>query len=523
MLPVFAALPAVSVVPLPVNLTVGSGTFTLAAKSAIAAPRDLRNEAGYLRDILAPSTGYELPIVSKAGDGAIQLEIDGKLERLGPEGYTLDISPKRIVIRGSKPAGVFYGIQTLRQLFPAAIERRGNVENVAWVAPCVQIEDKPRFSWRGSHMDTARHFMPKEFVLKYIDLMAMNKLNTFHWHLTDDQGWRIEIKKYPKLTEVGAWRKDTMTKYDPPTFTGVPHGGFYTQDDIREVVAYAAARHITVVPEIEMPGHAQAAIAAYPELGNTGEQLEVATRWGVITHVFNPEDRTIEFLKDVLTEVMGLFPSQYIHIGGDECPKDEWKASAYAQAKMAKLGIKTEHELQSWFIRQMDEFLASKGRRLIGWSEILEGGLAPKAALMVWLGDEGAMEAVGSGHDVVMAQTTHTYFDYYQAKDRTKEPHAIGGFLPLEKAYSYEPILPGMTPEQAKHVMGVQYQLWAEYIPNGKHMEYMAFPRGCALAEVAWSPKESRNFEDFQNRLPAFLDRLTVRDVNFRRLDAGYQ
>jgi hexosaminidase len=343
----------------------------------------------------------------------------------------------------------------------------------------------------------------------------MHKLNSFHWHLTDDQGWRIEIKKYPKLTEVGAWRKDSMLVYSPEKYTGEPHGGFYTQDDIREVVAYAAKNHINVVPEIEMPGHAQAAIAAYPELGNLGEPLDVGVKWGVYENVFNVEDKTIQFLQDVLDEVMALFPGAFIHIGGDECPKKQWKDSPFAQAKMKKLGMPDEHALQSWFVGQMDDYIASKGRRLIGWSEILEGGLAPGAALMVWLGNEGAEQAVASGHDVVMAQTTHTYFDYYQVKDTSKEPHGIGGFLPIEQVYQYEPILPSFTPEQAKHVLGAQFQIWAEYIPNGRHAEYMAFPRACALSEVVWSPKEARNWEDFSSRLPANLERLRALDVNF--------
>jgi hexosaminidase len=348
-------------------------------------------------------------------------------------------------------------------------------------------------------------------------------MNSFHWHLTDDQGWRIEVKKYPKLTEIGAWRNDTMTKYgNPGEYTGKPHGGFYTQDDIREVVAYAKERHINVVPEIEMPGHAQAAIASYPWLGNVpSEQLEVATRWGVIDNVFNTEPETISFLQEVLSEVMDLFPSQFIHIGGDECPKTEWKASEKAQARIRDLGLKDEHGLQSWFVRQMDKFLDSRGRRLIGWSEILEGGLAEKAALMVWLGNEGAMTAVGSGHDVVMSQTSHAYFDYYATRDTKNEPHGIGGFLPLSKVYSYDPVLPQMTPDQAKHVLGVQFNLWTEYIPNGQHAEYMAYPRACAMAEVAWSQVANKDFSRFEKGLATHLARMDAYGVNYRKLDSS--
>lgn len=505
-------LPLISIIPKPVSVEPSPGEFTLAATTRVVMSQELANEGRYLATALSKSSGLTLKTSSRGGDGDIVLKLDKSLAG-GPESYTLEVAPNKVVIAAKKPAGVFYGAQSLRQLFPAKGDRL--------TAPACIIKDEPRFAWRGSHLDVSRNFMPASFIYSYLDSMALLKLNTFHWHLTDDQGWRIEIKKYPKLTSVGAWRKDTMLVYSPAKFTGEPHGGFYTQKEIRDIIAYAAARHITIVPEIEMPGHAQAAIAAYPELGNTGEKLDVGTTWGVITHVFNPKESTIDFLKDVLDEVMDLFPSPYIHIGGDECPKDEWKASPFAQAKIAKLGLKNEHELQSWFIRQMDEHITAKGRRLIGWSEILEGGLAPNAALMVWLGDDGAMEAVKSGHNVVMAQTTHTYFDYYQVQDRSSEPHSIGGFLPLNKVYSYEPILPAMTPEQAAHVLGVQYQLWTEYIRTPEHVEYMAFPRGCALAEVAWSPKTSRNFDDFMTRLSFFLDHFTSASVNFRRLDPG--
>lgn len=507
-------VPALALVPMPQSVQPTSGTFTLSPQAAIVAPATLSKEAGFLGDLLRKPTGFLLPVTKAGKAGDLVLRLDTKAG-VGPEGYTLSVKPAGVTISAESPAGIFYGIQTFRQLMPVAVERRWQTM-AEWTVPGVEIRDSPRFGWRGSHVDVSRHFMPKEFLFKYLDLMALHKLNVFHWHLTDDQGWRIEIKRYPKLTSVGSVRSRSMLKYSPAEFEDKPHGGFYTQEDVREVVAYAKARHIRVVPEIEMPGHAQAAIAAYPELGNTGEQLPVATTWGVINNVFNTEDSTIKFLQNVLEEVMTLFPGEFIHIGGDECPKDQWKASPRVQAKMNALGLKDEHEMQSWFIRQMDQFLDAKGRRLIGWSEILEGGLAPGAALMVWLGDDGALEAVRSGHDVVMAQTSHTYFDYYQAPKAT-EPHAIGGFLPLEKVYAYEPILPAMTAEQAKHVMGVQYQLWTEYIRTPAHLEYMAFPRACALSEVAWTEKAGRDFGSFQSRLPMHLERLRALDVNFRR------
>lgn len=510
-----------AIIPAPVQLRTGEGSFTLSASTKLVLSGDSAGAARLLRGYLAPATGLRLSGTRTAGKDTIELRTDAALgKRLGREAYRLSVDGNRVVLTGGSATGLFYGVQTLRQLLPSDTLGSKRSSATSWEIPAVEIEDYPRFQWRGAHMDVGRHFMPKESVKKFIDVMAFHKLNVFHWHLTEDQGWRIEIKRYPKLTEVGAWRKDTMLVYgNPGKFSGEPHGGFYTQDDIREVVKYAQERHITIVPEIEMPGHSQAAIAAYPELGNLDTPLEVATRWGVIENVFNVKDETIQFLKNVLDEVMELFPGEFIHIGGDECPKVQWKQSAFAQEKMRRLGLKDEHELQSWFIKQMDAHIASKGRRMIGWSEILEGGLAPGAALMVWLGNEGAETAVKSGHDVVMAQTTHLYFDYYQSQDRTKEPHAIGGFVPLEKVYQYEPILPSFTAEQTKHVLGAQFQLWTEYIRDPKHLEYMAYPRGCALSEVVWSPKASRNYGDFRSRLEVHAERLSALDVNFRKLD----
>jgi hexosaminidase len=512
-----AALSGPVIIPRPASLTAQEGRFEVKSTARIAAGGGERAVAIYLQEHLRPATGFDFDLVRQARDGDIVLKLDKQISH--PEGYELTVSGKRIEIRAQKPNGLFYGVQSLLQLFPNQIYQKAKVNGLEWSLPGVTIKDQPRFSWRGAHLDVGRHFMPKEDVLKYIDLLAIHKMNVFHWHLTEDQGWRIEIKQYPKLTSVGGFRQDSMLKYDPPVYSGKPHGGFYTQDEVREVVAYAAARFITVVPEIEMPGHAQAAIAAYPELGNTGQPLEVWTKWGVSENIFNVEESTITFLQNVLTEVLDLFPSEFIHIGGDEAPKAQWKASPRAQARMKELGLKDEHELQSWFIKRMDTFLDAKGRRLIGWSEILEGGLAPGAALMVWLGDDGAMTAVNSGHDVVMAQTSHTYFDYYQSKNRDKEPWAIGGYLPLSQVYAYDPILPQMTKEHEKHVLGAQFQIWTEYIPNFKHVEYMMFPRACALSEVVWSPKEGKSFEEFQTRLAPHMMRLRRMDVNFRPLD----
>jgi len=506
-----------AIIPAPVKITRASGAFLLRPDTRIVAPGSLEPLGMQLQDYLRPATGLPLRVVGRGGSNTIQLKLDPKIRALGKEGYRLSANSKRIEIRAPQPDGLFYGIQTLRQLLPPSIFRLGRVARVKWEVPEVEIEDYPRFQWRGGHLDVGRHFMPKEFLFKYIDLLALHKMNVFHLHLTEDQGWRIEIRKYPKLTEVGAWRKDDMLTYDPPTYSGRPHGGCYSQDDLREVVAYARARFVTVVPEIEMPGHSQAAIAAYAELGNTGVPIEVATRWGVIENVFNVEDDTIRFLQGVLTEVMDIFPSPFIHIGGDEAPKKQWQESPRAQARIQELGLKDEDELQSWFIKQMDTFLASRGRRLIGWDEILEGGLAPGAAVMSWRGEKGGIAAAKEGHDVIMAPNSHTYFDYYQSRDRESEPRAIGGFLPLEKVYGYEPIPGALTPEEAKHVLGAQFQVWTEYIPNAKQAEYMAYPRACALSEVVWSPGGRKDFAGFTQRLATHLERLRILDVNYRR------
>lgn len=510
----------ISIVPLPVSMTVKPGSFTLNDKTSIVASGPLEKLAHQLQWDLSPSTGFELPVVRRARSNSIKLRTSRSLSKLGPEGYQLDVTAEGIEIAAFEPAGVFYGIQSLRQLLPVENFRRARVEAIVWAAPCVSIEDRPRFGWRGLHIDVGRHFMPKEFVLKYIDLIALHKMNVMHLHLTEDQGWRIEIKKYPRLTSIGSWRKETMAgHYEENRFDGTPHGGFYTQDDICEIVQYAQDRYVNVMPEIEMPGHSQAAIAAYPELGNTGKQLEVDTKWGVSENVYNVDDSTIHFLQDVLTEVLGLFPSKFIHIGGDEVPKVQWHNSPAAQARMKQLGLKDEHELQSWFVQQMDKFLAAKGRRLVGWDEILEGGLAPGATVMSWRGEEGGIAAAKAGHDVIMTPGDSTYFDHYQSRDHKAEGVAIGGYLPLEHVYAYEPIPKDLTPDEAKHVLGAQGQLWTEYIPDAKRLEYMAYPRACALAEVLWTPASEKNYADFLVRLHEHVKRLQILDVNYRRLD----
>src|SRR5213595_775494 len=531
-LPILAALAIVlasdsipAIVPRPAHVAVKPGAFALTAGTVIVTDRALRGLGELLGDYLFPATGLRLAVRSAApaGTSVISIRLDSSLARLGDQGYRLDASPSHVAIRAYRAAGAFYGLQTLQQLFPPAIFRQAQTAGVIWSIPAIAIEDVPRFEWRGVLLDVDRHFMPKEFVKKYIDLAALHKLNRFHWHLTDDQGWRLEIKQYPRLTQVGAWRRETLigrpdrdsTKW---RFDGRPHGGFYTQDDVREIVAYARARFVTIVPEIEMPGHSQAAIAAYPELGNKPDTLPVWTAWGVDENILNPGDATIRFEQNVLTEVMALFPGRWIHVGGDEAPKTQWKASPLAQARIRELSLKNEDELQSYFTRRMDEFLTAHGRSLVGWDETLQGGLAPNAVVMSWRGIDGGIAAARAGHDVVMAPGSHTYFDHYQSADTTTEPLAIGGFLPLDTVYAYEPVPAALTPDEARHVLGAQGQLWTEYIPDPKRAEYMAFPRACALAEVLWTPPEEKSYPDFLARLAIHLVRLGVLDVNYRPL-----
>jgi hexosaminidase len=525
--PFFAALllalpPApVAVVPAPVRVEQAEGVFVLGASTRIGADAGLRRTAELLQEELRRATGWEFPVdvasKRRAGSPEIRLRIDRTLGSFGAEGYRLSVTPGCVEIAAVSGAGVFYGVQTFRQLLPPELFRRAPASGVSWEVPALLVEDSPRFGWRGSHLDVSRHFMPKEAVLKHLDLMALHKLNVFHWHLTDDQGWRIEIRNYPRLTEVGAFRRESQLGRDAAKGDGVPHGGFYTQDDVREVVRYAAERFITVVPEIEMPGHAQAILAAYPELGNGGAPVEVWTRWGVSERILNVEDRTIAFLTDVLGEIVELFPSTFIHVGGDEVPATEWETSEAARSRMRETGAFTPAELHAWLNGRIEAFLASRSRRLVGWDEILDGGLVPGAVVMSWRGTKGGLEAARAGHDVVMAPTSHTYLDYYQSKDAS-EPLAIGGFLPLETVYAFEPVPPELEgTDRARCILGAQAQLWTEYLQTPKDVEYMAWPRLAALAEVVWSPRELRDWPAFRTRLDTHLKRLEILDVRHHK------
>ena len=433
------------------------------------------------------------------------------------EAYILTISSENIHIKASSQNGLFYGIQTLLQLFPTVIDKEKE-----YVLPALHIKDSPQFKWRGSHLDVCRHFYPKAFIKKYIDLLAKHKMNTFHWHLTEDQGWRIEIKKYPKLTEIGSVRKETIVEknFDPFIGDGKEYSGFYSQEDIKEIVKYASDRFITIVPEIEMPGHSLAALAAYPSLSCTGKSFNVLTKWGVSNDIYCAgNDSVFVFLENILDEVLELFPSKYIHIGGDEAPKTRWENCSKCQARIKSEDLKDEHELQSYFITRIEKYLNSKGRQIIGWDEILEGGLAPNAAVMSWRGEEGGIEAANLNHYVVMTPGKPCYFDHYQSEDKESEPLAIGGYNSLKAVYQYNPIPSELPKDKHKYILGSQANLWTEYMPTTKQVEYMAFPRLCALSEAVWTGNRKKGYEDFILRLKEIhLKRLEKWEVNYRRL-----
>ncbi|MFI6933448.1 beta-N-acetylhexosaminidase [Streptomyces sp. NPDC050287] len=502
-----------------------AGGFVIDETTVIDAGPGTEATARWLRGALGAATGLALP-PGAGGDGeTVRLRVRAEVAGdLGPEGYRLYVDPDGVTIHGGGPAGVFWGAQTLRQLLgPDAFRRAPVAPGRQWLVPGAFVEDTPRFRWRGLMLDVARHFMPKEGVLRYLDLMAAHKLNVFHFHLTDDQGWRVEIKRYPKLTEIGSWRARTKFGHRAsPLWEEKPHGGFYTQDDIREIVAYAAERHITVVPEIDVPGHSQAAIAAYPELGNTDvidtTSLTVWDSWGISENVLAPTDNTLRFYEGVFEELLELFPGEFLHVGGDECLKDQWRRSPTAQARMKELSLADEDALQSWFIRHFDTWLSARGRRLIGWDEILEGGLADGAAVSSWRGYQGGIAAARAGHDVVMCPEQQVYLDHRQ-HDGADEPVPIGYVRTLEDVYRFEPVPPELTPVQARHVLGAQANVWTEVMENQARVDYQTFPRLAAFAEVAWSalpaPAE-RDFAGFQRRMTAHYRLLDALGVGYR-------
>lgn len=509
----------VNIIPRPKLLRTAEGSFSLSRNTYLYANSESSTRISHLfNEFLHSKYGYRLKVVNKRPNKdyvsfeefGVAPNVESNVER-----YLLAINPEHIRILG-EANGLFYGYQTLTQILPANVK-------IATVRS-LEIIDEPRFRYRGMHLDVARHFQPVEFVKKFIDQMAQYKFNTFHWHLTDDQGWRIEIKKYPRLTTVGANRPETMVdrNFSPYIGDGKPHGGFYTQEQIKEVVAYAKERHITVIPEIELPGHASAALAAYPQFGcKTDYEYKVQTTWGIFKEVFCPTEETFKFLEDVLDETIALFPdSPYIHIGGDEVLKDHWKESEFVQELKRRENLKDEYEVQSYFIRRIERHLNKRGKKMIGWDEILDGGLAPNATVMSWRGMRGGIAAAKSGHDVIMTPTDFVYFDYGQG-DPAYEPLNIGSYVPLSKVYSFEPIPPELTADEAKYVIGGQANIWTEYMKTPEHIEYMAFPRMLALSEVLWSRKEARDFADFQRRLNAILPRLDKQGVNYRIPEPG--
>ena len=544
-------------IPQPAKYESTPGEFKLTSNTTLVVEDATRRVADYFAELLAPALGEKLKIVDRTdappGSDAstINFSLSPGLNRLGPEGYTLVVAPQRIDIKAASPAGVFYACQTLRQMLPASIESpleggtpevhdgRGNDSNVnspkpfggtqgvppnPLTIPACTIEDQPRYPWRGMHLDVSRHFFPKETVESYLDLLAAYKMNVFHWHLTDDQGWRIEIKKYPLLTSVGAWRSYNAATDGPKvpaaTADGTPgqYGGFYTQDDIREIVAYAKAHYINVVPEIEMPGHSNAALAAYPEFSCTGGPIKSGQVWGVYKDVYCAgKDSTFDFLENVLAEVCDLFPGPYIHVGGDECPKDRWKQCPDCQQRIKTEGLKNEEELQSYFIKRIEKFLETKHHQLIGWDEILQGGLAPGAAVTSWRGMAGGRTAASLGHDVVMCPESNCYFDH--TADAGSNPKGSGAFLfvspvPLSKVYAFEPTPADLAPDQARHILGAQGNVWTERIPTQDRLDYMAFPRTIALAECLWTPHRGA-YDDFAARLLENLKRLDVLGVHY--------
>jgi hexosaminidase len=518
----------VALVPQPLDVQRLPGQFVLQQDTAILVDKDsadAMNVGEQLAERLHRSTGLDIKVSTSDGagkqPGAIRITTRGADASLGPEGYRLDVAPDGIVIIGGGGPGMFYGTQTLLQLLPPQVFSRSKVaDSIPWAVPAVRIADQPRFRWRGLLLDVARHFFNKEEMQDFIDLMAQHKLNTLQIHLTDDQGWRVEIQRYPKLTEVAAWRKSIGFGLNPKDSTAWKdgrYGGFYTQDDIRQLVAYARDRYITIVPEIEMPGHAGAALSAYPELSCFGGPYD---RDAGPMGIYCPgNDAAFTFLENVLAEVIRLFPGKYVHIGGDEVDKGNWKKCPKCQGRIKQDGLKDEQELQSYFVKRIERFINAQGRTLIGWDEILEGGLAPNATVMSWRNIESGVVAAGAGHDVVMTPTSHCYLDYYQGK--TGEPRGIGGFLPLVVVYGFEPLPAAVPADKAKHILGAGGNLWSEFFPNYAQVQYMAYPRACAIAEVTWTDANRKNWEDFKRRLETQLERLKAQGVQFRAPKPG--
>jgi hexosaminidase len=516
-------LPAI--IPAPRALESQPGEFVLRSKTRIVVDQDARATGEFLAERLRKATGYKLNVeAGEAGHtpkGSICLTVEGAKLGCAPEGYRLAVAPDSVVVRGTDAAGVFYGAQTLLQLLPPTVFASQSQPGRRWTMPCVRIEDEPRFAWRGYMLDVSRHFFTKTEIERLLDAMALYKVNIFHWHLVDGVGWRLEIKRYPRLTQIGAWRKDIG--YNMPTNASTAYGpdgrygGYYTQDEIREVVAYAQARHITIVPEIEMPGHCRAALCAYPELSCFGGPYDTESEVNPTPAAYCAgKEETFVFLQNVLTEVFTLFPGKYVHIGGDEVNKENWKKCPLCQTRTKAEGLKSPEELQSYFVRRVEKFINAQGRTLVGWSEISQGGLAENAVVMDWIG--GGLEGARAGHDVIMSPEEFCYLDHCQSTNRATEPRAFGhSTLNLSKIYAWDPLPEGLSPSASRHILGAQANLWTEYVAGNDHVEYMTFPRLCALAEVAWSPKASRNYTDFTRRLQSHMERFDCMGLHYRK------
>lgn len=509
------------IIPLPAEVVCVPGSFVMDSHTSVVLKtkeEGIRQAADFLIDIVNQSQKVRLNHAFSASKGNVIFFVQSDTIT-APEGYRLDISPRTITISSRNGVGAFYAVQTLRQLLPVACEKGTAGTPCSIRIPAGKIYDAPRFVYRGVMLDVARYFFPVDFIRKYIDVMALYKFNTLHLHLTDDQGWRVEIKSYPRLTEIGAWRKQSIVGHKkdvPRKYDGKPHGGFYTQQELKDLVAYANQRHIQLIPEIEMPGHSQAVLAAYPQLACKDQSYDVSCDWGVHKEVLCTKEETFIFLQAVLTEIFEIFPGKYIHIGGDECPKDRWKECAVCQANIKRLGLKDEHELQSYFIQRMEQFVNQHGKSIIGWDEILEGGLAPNATVMSWRGQEGGVKAAQMKHPVIMTPRNYCYLDYYQSADKMKEPLAISGYLPLDTVYSYNPT--GLlSQEESKYMMGAQANVWTEYIATPEHAEYMSFPRAIALSEVNWSLPDRKNYADFMIRLKHHAKMLDAMGVNYAK------
>lgn len=510
----------IAIIPQPVSMEKTSGVFKITSKTKIyiePGNTELRLLSGMLADQLESISSFKVPIVEKVGEvskNAILLSLQPLHDTLGTEGYALSINPKRILLSARDGHGIFYGLQTICQLFPTREAIKNTKKGI--VIPALEILDAPRYSWRGMMLDVGRYFYPVPYVKKFIDYLAMHKMNVFHWHLTQDHGWRVEIKKYPKLTEIGAWRMATQSTPGGHIDRKL-HGGYYTQEQIKDVVAYAQARYVMVVPEIELPGHSLSALMAYPELSCTGGPFELPERWAIQEDIFCAgNEQTFTFLEDVLSEVIELFPSPIIHIGGDEAPKTRWKACPKCQARIKEEGLKDEYELQSYFIKRIENFLLTKNRSIIGWDEILEGGLAPNATVMSWRGVDGGIAAAKQHNNVVMTPNSHMYFDYYQG-DPVLEPYAIWGLSTLRNVYFYEPTPQELSEEEAKHILGVQGNIWSEFIHSPDEVEYMGFPRASALAEVAWTPAPLKNWENFARKMETQYKRYDDLGINYAK------